>query len=104
MDKFIEEKLVPTIAKDLMSNDGGKNDFYTFAPYVKNVDSLSRYLELSGAEFNILKSLTSNLGARHVGTDSKREAKKCLHYAVERMLYTFTPQEIFSQIQKQLGI
>lgn len=88
--------------KTIETNDGGKNDFYTFAPYVKNVDSLSRFLGLSFAEGNILKSLTSNLGDRHDGTDAKREAKKCLHYAVERMLYTFSSEEILSQIQKQL--
>lgn len=86
-----------------VKSDGGKNDFYRFAPYVKDIDSLARFLQLNGAEFNILKSLTCNIGQRHNGTDNVREVKKCLHYAVERMLWSgLNKEEILSQVKKQL--
>ena len=67
------------------ANDGGKNDFYAIPDWVEDVDTLSEYLELDGYEFNILKTLWHRKGNRHDGTNPKREAKKCLHYANRRM-------------------
>lgn len=67
-----------------LKNDGGHNDFYDFPEWVKNIDTLAEYLQLSFAEGNILKSLTANLGNRHNGTDRNREINKCLHYAKVR--------------------
>ena len=67
------------------ANDGGKNDFYAIPDWVEDVDTLSEYLELDGYEFNILKTLWYRKGNRHDGTNPKREAKKCLHYANRRM-------------------
>jgi hypothetical protein len=88
-----------------VKSDGAKNNFYRFADYVKDIDSLARYLKLNGAEFNILKSLTCNIGKRHNGTDSIREIKKGLHYSVERMLwYGIDSEEILNQIKKQLEV
>jgi len=87
-----------------VESDGGKNNFYTFPSFVTNIDSLARYLDLNGAEFNVLKSLTAKLGARHSGTDEKREVKKGLHYSVERMLWKgYNADEILEQVSKQLG-
>jgi len=62
------------------SNDGGKNSFYDFPDWVTNIDTLSEYLQLDGYDFNVLKTLTVNLGARHGGTSKKRELNKRLHY------------------------
>ena len=55
-----------------VDNDGGKNNFYNFPDYVNNVDSLARYWKSTGAEFNVLKSLTANVGNRHLGTSISR--------------------------------
>ena len=63
------------------SNDGGKNNWYKFPDWVNDIDTLSEYLQLDGYEFNVLKSLTSNLGSRHSGTSIERELNKRLHYA-----------------------
>lgn len=85
------------------SSDGGSNTFYTFPSWVRDVDSLCRYWKLSSAEGNILKSLTAKLGSRHGGTDEKREVKKCLHYAVERMLWNeFSFDDIETQVKKHI--
>ena len=46
-----------------------------------NIDTLAEYLELDGYDFNVLKSLTVNLGARHAGTNKARELNKRLHYS-----------------------
>lgn len=90
--------------KKKTESDGGKNNFYTFPKYVNNIDSLARHLDLNGAQNNVLKALTVNLGNRHNGTNPSREAKKCLHYAVENMLWNgFSQQDIIDQITKQLG-
>ncbi len=62
-------------------NNGGKNSFYKLPEWVNDADTLSEYLELDGYQFNILKSLWTHKGQRHVGTDEEREARKCLHYA-----------------------
>ena len=65
-------------------NDGKKNSFYTIPDWVKDVDDLAEYLNLSFDEGNILKSLWTKLGNRHSGTNPMREANKCLHYAGRR--------------------
>jgi len=62
------------------TNDGGKNNFYDFPSWVTNIDTLAEYLQLDGYDFNVLKSLTINLGERHDGTNPERELKKRLHY------------------------
>jgi hypothetical protein len=67
-------------------SDGLKNKFYEIPAWVKDVDDLAEYLELSFDEGNILKSLWSNKGKRHSGTNSMREANKCYHYAQRRKL------------------
>ena len=63
------------------ANDGSKNSFYDFPEWVTNIDTLAEYLQLDGYDFNVLKSLTANLGERHAGTSKKRELNKRLHYA-----------------------
>jgi len=63
------------------ANDGSKNSFYDFPEWVTNIDTLAEYLQLDGYDFNVLKSLTVNLGERHAGTSKSRELKKRLHYA-----------------------
>ena len=84
-------------------SDGGSNSFYIFPKWVCDVDSLNRYLKSNSAEGNILKSLTSNIGVRHDGTNKKREVKKCLHYSVENMLWEgFNEEDILIQVKKQL--
>ena len=86
-----------------MNNDGGKNNFYKFPDWVEDVDSLARYLRLTPPEFNIMKSLTSNIGKRHTGTNKTRELKKSLHYVIERMLWEdISSDEIFEQVKKHL--
>lgn len=84
-----------------IESDGSSNSFYVFPDYVCDVDSLCRYWNLSSAEGNILKSLTANLGSRHGGTDKRREVRKSLHYAIERMRWNeFSDEEIMAQVQK----
>jgi len=84
-------------------SDGGSNSFYVFPEWVCNIDSLNRYWRTSSAEGNILKSLCANLGSRHGGTDKKREVRKSLHYAVERMRWEgFSDEDILAQVQKQI--
>ena len=68
----------------LKKSDGGKNSFYDIPEWVLNVDDLAEYLDLRGDEFNILKSLWTNIGQRHDATNPLRESKKCLHYADRR--------------------
>ena len=63
------------------ANDGSKNSFYDFPEWVTNIDTLAEYLQLDGYDFNVLKSLTVNLGKRHAGTSKKRELNKRLHYS-----------------------
>jgi len=63
------------------ANDGSKNSFYDFPEWVTNIDTLAEYLQLDGYDFNVLKSLTVNLGERHAGTSKKRELNKRLHYS-----------------------
>ncbi len=82
---------------------GGKNNFYKFPQFVKDVDSLARHLKLNFAEGNILKTLTSKIGVRHEATNQKREAEKCLHYAIERCLIEgFEIVDINKQVERQL--
>ena len=84
-----------------VESDGSSNSFYVFPDYVCDVDSLCRYWNLSSAEGNILKSLTANLGSRHGGTDKKREVRKSLHYAIERMRWNeFSDEDIIAQVEK----
>jgi len=68
-------------AKITGANDGKKNRFYDFPEWVTNIDTLAEYLELDGYDFNVLKSLTINLGERHAGTNQERELNKRLHYS-----------------------
>lgn len=90
-----------TVAEN--ESDGGRNNFYTFPKWVYNIDKLCRYLKLTSAEGNILKSLTISLGARHGATDVKREVKKCLYYVIERMQWNdFSDEEIMAQVKKHL--
>ncbi len=65
---------------DTGDNDGGHNKFYDFPKWVTNLDTLAEYLQLDGFDFNVLKTLTLNLGKRHSGTTEMRELKKRLHY------------------------
>lgn len=78
-EQVVEPEISP--AEPTGQNDGGENPFYKLPEWVQDVDTLSEYLELDGYEFNILKSLWSHKGQRHVGTNEEREANKCLHYA-----------------------
>jgi len=83
--------------------DGGSNNFYKFPANVTDIDSLARYWKLSFAEGNILKSLAANLGSRHDGTNPKREKKKALHYAVDRLIeHGISRNEIENQVITQL--
>jgi len=63
-------------------NNGGNNSFYDIPVWVKNADDLNEYLRATGPLSNITKSLFSTLGARHSGTDARRDAKKILHYTM----------------------
>lgn len=67
------------------NENGLKNAFYEIPEWVKDLDDLSEYLELDPYEFNILKTLWCHKGDRHSGTNKKREANKCLHYASRRI-------------------
>lgn len=67
--------------KNKTTNNGKKNGFYAIPKWVKDLDDLSEYLDLDGYEFNILKTLWINKGARHTGTNEAREINKRLHYA-----------------------
>lgn len=98
-----EDEEAFTVAENKNTSDGGSNSFYIFPLFVCDIDSLARYWKLSVPEGNILKSLCANLGSRHGGTDKKREVRKSLHYAVERMRWEgFTDEEILAQVQKQI--
>lgn len=68
-------------------NSGGSTSFYDIPKYVHNVDSLARYLKITGPLFNILKSIFSVKGDRHSGTDKRRDAKKMVHYAIEHLMW-----------------
>lgn len=84
-------------------SDGGKSEFYRFPDWVHDPDSLARYLQLIPPEKDQLKTFFSRIGERHSGTDPKREARKNLHYAIERMRWDgFTDEEIREQIEKQI--
>lgn len=83
-----EEKRQAKLLEEKNSNDGGHNNFYDFPHWVTNIDTLAEYLKLDGYDFNVLKTLTVNLGARHDGTNIKRELNKRLHY-VERAIEKF---------------
>lgn len=78
-EQVVEPEISPV--QPTGQNNGGENPFYKLPEWVQDADTLSEYLELDGYEFNILKSLWSHKGQRHVGTDEEREAKKRLHYA-----------------------
>lgn len=66
------------------TNDGGANSFYCIPDWVKDLDDLAEYLDLRGDEFNVLKSLWTNIGIRHSATNEVRESNKCLHYSKRR--------------------
>jgi len=85
-----------------IKSDGGKNNFYKFPKWVNDIDSLARHMRWSFSEGNIVKSLTTNLGNRHDGTNSLREKKKTVHYAIDRLLTEATPDQIVEQVLKQL--
>jgi len=86
-----------------IKSDGGKNNFYKFPEWVDDIDSLARYMKWSFSEGNLAKSLTTNIGSRHSGTNSLREKKKTVHYAIDRLLTEATPDEIVEQVLNQLG-
>jgi len=79
VDEMFEESKKD--AKIPGANEGSKNSFYDFPEWVTNIDTLAEYLQLDGYDFNVLKSLTVNLGERHAGTSKKRELNKRLHYS-----------------------
>ena len=84
LEEFGEIPIGKTPLKDAKipgANDGSKNSFYDFPEWVTNIDTLAEYLQLDGYDFNVLKSLTVNLGERHAGTSKKRELNKRLHYS-----------------------
>ncbi len=83
LDDMEKEAFKITEVSDTMTgaNDGSKNSFYDFPEWVTNIDTLAEYLQLDGYDFNVLKSLTLNLGERHAGTSKEREIKKRVHYA-----------------------
>lgn len=66
-------------------NNGSKNKFYELPSWVNDCDTLAEYLDLDPYEFNILKTLWINKGARHNGTDKEREIMKCIHYSNKRL-------------------
>ena len=67
------------------ANNGSKNSFYDIPKWVKDLDTLSEYLDLDPYEFNILKTLWINKGKRHDGTNKERELNKCEHYSKKRL-------------------
>lgn len=81
------------------NKDGSKTSFYNIA-HCEDYDDLAEYLELDGFEFNIGKSLFANLGNRHDGTNPKREAKKCLHYAIRRAFKQIGREEVRKMMRK----
>jgi len=90
------------------NNNGGRNNFYNIPKTVFNVDSLARHLKLSGAGFNILKSLFGINKSRHSGTDTLRDSKKIIHYGIENLLAQLedpklTHADILSNLYKELS-
>ena len=65
------------------SNDGFKNNFYKFKPWVYDVDTLAESLNLDGFLFNVLKSLFGVTISRHDGTNPERDLNKLLHYSLK---------------------
>lgn len=96
------------MSKSSNGNNGGRNSFYDIPKTVFNVDSLARHLKLSGAGFNVLKSLFGINEARHNGTDTLRDSKKIIHYGIENLLIhledpNLTHADIISNLYKELS-
>ncbi len=88
------------------TGNGGKNDFYDITE-AKDLDDLAVLWNLDPFMANELKTLMVNVGARHAGTTTLREAKKAMHYAERRVrkemllkdFITFVPDmEILAEI------
>ena len=88
------------------TGNGGKNSFYNITE-AADLDDLAVLWNLDPFMANELKTLMANVGARHAGTTTLREAKKAFHYAERRVrkemllkdFITFIPDmEILAEI------